>query len=118
LATLSRAKKGSADARARYRDALALWMEMDHVHGVASCVRGLGETAVLDGSFGRAARMLGAAESLMERVGAALPSSEQGDLRAATAAVQAQLGAAGLKDELEAGRALSMEAAARLAMTD
>jgi hypothetical protein len=32
--------------------------------------------------------------------------------------VQAQLGAAGLKDELEAGRALSMEAAARLAMTD
>jgi predicted ATPase/class 3 adenylate cyclase len=118
LAALSRAKARSVDARARYRDALVLWMEMDHVHGVASCVRGLGETAVLDGSFQRAARLLGAAGSLMDRVGAALPPSEQEDLRAATGSVRAQLGAAGLEDELEAGRALSMEAAARLAMTD
>ncbi len=118
LAALARARKRSAEARAGFREALALWMEMDHVHGVASCIRGLGETAVLDGSFERAARLLGVAETLMEQVGAGLPPSEREDLRASTEAVRAYLGAPGLEAELDAGRALSMEAAARLAMTD
>lgn len=115
LAALAAIRGAPTDAIARYREALALWAEMDQLHGIAICLRGLGQVAVLEGELERAARMLGAADTLMRRVGAAVPPCDREDLEAAMEAARAELGADRFDAALIIGGALSVEESVRFA---
>ena len=76
------------------------------------------ERAIGEGAVVRGTRLLGAAESLMERLGAALPPCEREDVRAAMDAAQVGLGPARLAAELIHRRALTLDETVRLAVSD
>jgi hypothetical protein len=67
-------------------------------------LRRLGEVAVAQGEFERAAGFLGASEALRERVGAVIPSSERGRYEQAATAARVELGDIEFEDAWAVGR--------------
>jgi non-specific serine/threonine protein kinase len=68
-AWLQRDYRRSADL---FGEGLALSRELGDKEGAAACLEGIAALAALQGQSGRAARLLGAAEALLEAAGATL----------------------------------------------
>jgi hypothetical protein len=72
-------------------------------------------TAVADGRPERAARLLGAADALRQAIGSPLPAHEAADRNDTIAACSAVLGEADFRTAFDAGAALPLPGAVRLA---
>ena len=111
---------GEHERAARYfQDALELTFEVSDRTNAAYCMQGLAAVAASRGEPGRAARLLGAAEALLETAG--VPLYAQVDLelhqRAADAARE-QLGEQAWAAAWDEGRAMSFEEAVAYARED
>ncbi|HEU4565747.1 MAG TPA: tetratricopeptide repeat protein, partial [Gemmatimonadaceae bacterium] len=103
-----------AAARARYGDALRAHLALANGWGVGLDLAGLAAVAAALGRHADAARLIGGADVLFERIGAAFPSSDLVEREQVVREVAAALGAA-FAPAYENGRALSMDDLVRLA---
>jgi predicted ATPase/class 3 adenylate cyclase len=92
-------------ATARYEESLMLRQDIGDKHGLAECLEGLAGVAVARQQLERAARLLGAAESLREAIGAPLPPRERVRYDRDMSAVRAGLGEAAFAVAWATGKA-------------
>jgi tetratricopeptide (TPR) repeat protein len=98
-----------ARARTRYLESLAILPELGHTRELAACLSGLGGVAVEMGFPARGAKLLGAAEALLEAIGAALDVDDRAVFEQGSAAARAQLGDEEFKEAWQEGRGMSVE---------
>jgi tetratricopeptide (TPR) repeat protein len=102
-------RTGDRDAAAeRFRESLAIAVEIKHERLVGYCLLDFADLAAADGEFTRAARLIGASDSLFAAVGAAL-DPEYVDDRERTREEVVQALEEGFEAEYEAGKALARE---------
>jgi len=92
-------------ATALYEESLTLCRELGDKHGLAECLEGLAGMAVAQQHLERAARLLGAAETLREAIGAPLSSRERVRYDRDVSAMRAGLGEAAFAAAWAAGKA-------------
>lgn len=100
---------------ALFGEALGLHEHLCDGRGVAQCLEGLAEIALLRGAAATAARLRGAAITQRRLAGARPGSAERTHLDKLDAAIVAILGPAGADHERQAGRTMPAHAALRLA---
>ncbi len=117
LAHLARDQGDRSRADALYREAMPVASAGDvaPTDSTATWLEGLGAIAVADGRPDRAARLLGAADALRQAIGTPLPAHEAADRNDTIAGCSAALGEAAFRAAFEAGTALSLADAVRLA---
>ncbi|HEX6739191.1 MAG TPA: LuxR C-terminal-related transcriptional regulator, partial [Vicinamibacteria bacterium] len=116
LGWIALAEGDAEGARLALGEALALHEERGARWGVAYCLEGLAVVAGRRGQAARAARLGGAAEGLRAAIGAPAPPAHRAHYAPYLAAARARLGGAAWAAAWAAGRALSPEQAAALAL--
>jgi non-specific serine/threonine protein kinase len=111
LALLARQNGDATSAGALYANSLALWQEVGDRRGTAECLAGLSGIARDQGDPIGAARLLGAAEELLESASAFLDHVERIAYEEDVAAVRTALGDDAYADALGQGRAMTVEQA-------
>jgi predicted ATPase/class 3 adenylate cyclase len=106
------------EAEALYRETIRSWQHLGSRGAIANQLEGFGFLAVARGDAGRAAQLLGAAESLRERVGAFMLGPERVDYERYMVQLRGALEGAELEREWAVGRAMSMEEAIAFALGD
>ena len=96
-------------ATALYEESLALRRELGNKHGLAECLEGLAGVAVAQRQLERAARLLGAAETLREATGAPLSPRERVRYDRDVSTVRAGLGEAAFAAAWATGKAMPPE---------
>ncbi len=109
LAGLLVQQKEYGRALTLYQEALQIRQELQDERGIAVTLEGCADIEERAGNLESAVRLLGAAEALRERIGAPLPSREQGKHDHATVAARMNLGSDVFKTALEAGRAMALD---------
>ena len=105
------------DAEAEYRQTIRGWQRSGNRGAVANQLESFGFTAIARGDGARAARLLGAAEALRERVGEAMSPRERVEYDAELGRGRALVDAATFDAAWSEGRALSADAAVALAVS-
>jgi predicted ATPase/class 3 adenylate cyclase len=103
-------------AAARLQDALRLAMTLGEPDAVACWLEALATLRLAEGDDRRAARLLGAAEALRERIGIAQPPEMRARLDAGVSALRQRLGT-DLEAVWRSGRALTLEEATSEALS-
>jgi predicted ATPase len=96
-------------AETQFNESLSVFRKLGNKRGIAECLASL---AGLNAAFGRsqsAARLLGAAEAMLESIGGAWWPADRGEINATRAALQASLGEADYRAESTAGRAMTLD---------
>jgi len=96
---------------------LEQFQELGHRLGTATALEGLAELATAENAE-RAARLLGAANAIREAIGAPLPPVDRGAQEYNLATIRAHLTEEAFARSWAGGRAMSLEQAARYAVTD
>lgn len=96
-------------AQALYRESLAISVQIGDKRHAATCLVGLVDIAIVSGHPDRSARLLGAAEGLLESIGARLDDTELADYRRSVQSVQSQLDETTFLKLRSAGRSVSWE---------
>ena len=117
LARLARDRDDPARADALYRQAMPATDSGDipPTASTATWLEGLGAIAVADGRPERAAGLLGAADALRQAIGTPLPAHEAADRNDTIAGCSAVLGEDAFRAAFDAGAALPLAEAVRLA---
>ena len=92
-----------------FEDSLALYREVGNEDGIAYCLAGLAGVAGAEGQPERAARLLGAAEALLEASGTHLIAADRAEYDHNVATVRAQLDEAAFAAAWAEGRALAAD---------
>jgi non-specific serine/threonine protein kinase len=103
-------------AEALFRESLAVLWDQGHKLSIPACFIGLAGVAGVRGQPARAARLLGAAEALLETIGAALTAVERAEHERYMAAVRGQLNEAEFAAGRAAGREMPLEEAVLLGL--
>ena len=106
---MAHAQGDDGRATALYEESLALCRELGDKHGLAECLEGLAGVAVAQQQLERAARLLGAAETLREATGAPLSPGERVRYDRDMSAVRAGLGEAAFAAAWATGKAMPLE---------
>ena len=110
-------RRGDAgQAEGLFRQSLADFRTLGRPRGVARCLVGLAGVAAARGEAHRAARLLGAADAQLERLGARLEACDRALYGRQAATLRARLGGAAFAAVLAQGRALTLDAALELAL--
>jgi predicted ATPase/Tfp pilus assembly protein PilF len=118
LARLARDHGDSLRADTLYRQAMPVAEgDVPPTAASATWLEGLGAIAVADGQPDRAARLLGAADALRQAIGTPLPAHEAADRNDTIAGCSTALGEEAFRATFEAGAALSLPDAVRLALS-
>ena len=107
-----------ATARILHEESLVLFRELGDKKNIAEVLPGLAAVAEANRRPKRATKLLGAVESLLERIGARLDPIERGDFERTLAAARAQLDEAAFAKAWEEGRAMTMEQALEFALKE
>src|SRR5262249_54093303 len=99
-----------------FRESLTLFREMGDRLGIVRCLNGLAGATWGGELSERAARLFGAAETLRERIGAALPVSEQLELDQNVSALRASLGDGAMTPKWAEGQAMTLDLAIEYAL--
>jgi predicted ATPase/DNA-binding SARP family transcriptional activator len=116
LGHLARDQGEYEDARAFYTESLSLRRELGDPFTLVQALEDFAELAASEGRWARMTRLLGATDSLRERMGHALQSRERGEYDRYLDSARGALGEAAAAAEREAGRACSLEQAIDLAL--
>ncbi len=105
-------------ALALYQESVALARRFEWKEGIAQCLVGIGGVASAVGQAERAARLLSAAETLLDSIGLSLAAwpEVRADFDRYVAAARAQLDEATFKAAWAEGRAMSLDQAIALAL--
>jgi tetratricopeptide (TPR) repeat protein len=106
------------EAEEVYRETIRAWQHLGSRGAIANQLESFGFLAVGRGDLPRAARLLGAAEVLRERVGAVMLLPERIEYDRYLERLRASLDPAKLESEWAVGRAMSMEQAIDMAVGD
>jgi predicted ATPase len=118
LAVVARQRGEPATAERLYREALASFVALDHRRGVARLLESLACLAAEQREPERAFGLAAAAAGLRERLGTPAAPAVRADLTRSLAALRAAVGPAVAGRAWQAGAALSMEEAVRLALLE
>jgi predicted ATPase/DNA-binding CsgD family transcriptional regulator len=119
LSGFSFLKNGHADrARPLFEEALGIERRLENRDNILYVLDGLACVAAFAGQPRRAARLLGAAESLQAETGIRLMGHMEPLLMQALETVTESLGAANLESELQAGRRIAMDEAIAYALEE
>ena len=118
LASAAIAYRDFRQAFARAAEGLQIALSLGNLVCVTNCLDVLAETAYKSGQAARAAHLLGAVETLAPTVGVARDLPEEVRIAAVLEDLRGILGEGSLAAELALGRALSLDAATKLALTD
>jgi tetratricopeptide (TPR) repeat protein len=99
------------EAETRFRTSLAGYQQEQNRLGLVECLAGFAAVAAARGEFGRAAELVGAAESGIQHMGGRLYFGDRFELEATLAKVRARLSAEDLAAALARGRAKPVEVA-------
>ncbi len=105
-------------AGARFNESLVLFHELSDRRNEAKCLEGLARVAAALGHHERAARLLGAAENLRNRMDSPLPPSYRTTYEHTVAAVRSQLDAQTLSRSWTEGKVMTLEAAVAYALAE
>jgi predicted ATPase/class 3 adenylate cyclase len=100
-----------ANARELFNESLAIFRELGQKRNIALSLVGLAGIVGQEGQAEQAARMLGAAERLLNDIGAVLEPVDRAEYDRGVAGVRAQLDPAAFAAAWEAGRAIALEQA-------
>jgi predicted ATPase len=98
-----------AEANHYYRESLLVAQEIGERRCVAYCLEGFAKVESRYGDARRAARLLGAAESLRQAIGAPLVQAEREELDQDVIVTQNRLGERAFEDAFAEGRAITVE---------
>ncbi len=116
---LARLAEGAEEeAAAAFRSSLDVAGQVGHKLIISWCLLGLGAVAAGRGDGSRAARLIGAADAVLEAIGADLEPYEAGLRERALREVRERLGEVRFERSLAAGRSTSIEEARALAFED
>jgi tetratricopeptide (TPR) repeat protein len=101
-----------------YRDAITLRRDLGDKQGVATCLEGVAALLCGQGKLEPAVRLLGAAESLRDAIGAPLPPADRLDYERVIDAARSRLDAPAFTAAWAAGRGLSLPDAITRALSD
>ncbi len=107
-----------AGALRKFQESLILNAEIEDKQGVAACLAACATVALTREQFERAAHLFGAAEAVLESIHAKLLPTDHDQYTRNVAALLTQLDEVAFKAAWAAGRALTMEQAIELAMSD
>jgi tetratricopeptide (TPR) repeat protein len=119
LTNLGRVQLHAGDyerARGLFRDALALGRDRGDKRVAAECIQGIAAALGAQGDASKAARLFGAAEALLETIGATPSPPEEAITERFVPPVREALGEDAFTSEWAGGRATSHEDAIELAM--
>ena len=108
----------SAGAGEKFRESLRGNFEIGDKQAVAACFAALGALAMADEEPVRAAQLFGASDALCESIHTELLPIDRDDYKHNVATLQAQLDESSFNEAWQAGRALTLEQAIQLAMSD
>jgi predicted ATPase/class 3 adenylate cyclase len=114
---LRRRRGDDATAESIYRRTIRVFHERGHQAAVANQLEVLGFIAAHGGQLARAARLLGAAEALRERIHVAMLPHERVQYDGEVTALQEVMAGAALQKAWQAGRVLDIDAAVDLALS-
>jgi hypothetical protein len=103
-------------AHSMYGQSLELMKELGDKRGIAVNLTSVGALAAEKRDGERGTRLLGAAEALLQSIGASLSPDERKRFEQGAEAARSQLGNEGFEQVLGEGRALGMDAAIELAL--
>ena len=118
LGNLTRLQGNYALAKARYREALALYGAFGAPNLIAWCLEGLAATLCAEGHATRALRLCAAAGALRQQAQTPLPAAEREAFDQVVAACKAALGEATFADEWKTGAALTQDDALAYALSE
>jgi DNA-binding NarL/FixJ family response regulator len=119
LAAVVRGQGDPERASSIGKESLRLFQELGEIWGVLNAIIRLAASAAMHAEPARAARLLGAAESLSETIGVPLTFPLWGaDLRQAVDAAHQQMDEAAFEASWTAGRAMSLEDIIAFALSD
>jgi non-specific serine/threonine protein kinase len=116
LGMLAEKRGDVTEAASCYRESLTIARELNDRARMASLLSSFGVLAATVGDIGRAARLLAAAESAREEIGARPSPEEHGPIEDAKAKLRREMGEVAFATHWEAGRALSTQAAVLVAL--
>lgn len=116
LANVARLNGDAGEARRLHRIGLAACHHLRNKPGIAKGFEGLAMLAIDDGQPERAARLLGAADSVREVTGTPVEAVDRAGRERAATASRAALGEEVFATTRAAGQALSLDAAVALAL--
>lgn len=102
------------NARVLLAESLAIQREVGNKQGMVECLFAFAGLSGLEGKTELAARLFGAAESILERIGAPLPPADQAEIERYRQLVLDALGAGAFEKALLVGRQLQLEQAIEL----
>jgi hypothetical protein len=105
-------------ATSLYRESLATVKTIGDRQGAAMCLAALSRVALAQGRAARAARLLGAAERLLEVIGWTFPPGERAGHDRAVAALRAALGGEEYERTAGLGALMTLDRAVAYAMCD
>jgi predicted ATPase len=111
-------QRDGAAARANFQESLALWCEIDSHWGTVESLEAIAYLAMAERQPERAARLLGAAESLRQTIGIRHRPFERTDYESSVVAIRASLGEEAFAEAWAAGQALSLEQAVAEALAE
>lgn len=103
-------------AEALFKESLTMQREAGNKQGIAECLAGLAGVAAVAGQFERGATLFGAAEALLETVGAPLAPADRAEWERDVAMMRNQFDSAGLREAWDAGRSMPLERAFHYAL--
>jgi predicted ATPase/DNA-binding NarL/FixJ family response regulator len=116
LGTTLSAQGRQAEAGPLLAEALRIYTDVNDLRGVAQCLEALAHVASEQAHYESAARLIGAAAALRERVAARQPDAEQARSSAVERVLGRALGPQGADTLIHAGRTMPVPEAAELAM--
>lgn len=111
LGDIARMTHDRAGATALYTQSVTRYRAASNTLGIAECIESLALIAHMQGQWERAARLLSAAATLRESIGAPLPLVDRAAIEDATAPTRAALGVASFAAAWAAGQTMSLEQA-------
>jgi predicted ATPase/class 3 adenylate cyclase len=109
--------EGEAEsAHQRYHESLALFSQMGYRRNIAACLVGLARVAEGRAESERSARLLGAAQALVEAIGARLGVVDRTEQERCEAAVRAALGEEAFAAARAEGRSMTLQQAVEYAL--
>ncbi len=117
LGLVARYEGDYAGARTLYAESLTLFLELEDRRGAAYVLEMLAALAAVEEEPARSVCLSGAAESVRETIGSALPPIDQQERDTRLSALQDTLGSVDYTTAWEAGLAMTLEQAAEFALT-
>jgi non-specific serine/threonine protein kinase len=107
---------GYREGGAFFREALSLNRNLGYKKGITTSITGLAGVALAEGQPKRGARLLGAAEFMLETIGGHFDSTDQADHDRFVVGARAVLGGAALDESWADGRGMTLEQAIEYAL--